>query len=329
MVDTIGLVNAVTGAPAYNGRKLRQLNGVGFAGATAARPLGVRSGVRPGTPSTTVTATSTTWTCQPFAGIIDGQAAVEAGAYTFAFDAVATGAITAASASIARVDIIYVQVDDPAESDGSTVPAVTRKYLAGTVASTPPATPARSIVIAHINVPISGVGSPTVMWKAPYCAAAGGVVNFNTKAEMDMWTTASEGQQACVIQRGSAALDGSYSWNGAAGAWLRTAPHGLISSGVIGTSGAGVVTAPPSTAVPEIRVGRVAALTVSNGIMPELIFPVPFPNGVTSISLTTINGSAINPVIDGGKLNQISFTCVYPSAPAGSSMVYAYTAFGW
>ena len=68
-----------------------------------------------------------------------------------------------------------MQVDDPSESDGSSVPAVTRKYLAGTVASTAPATPARSMVVAHINVPISGGGSPTVTWKAPYTVAAGGI----------------------------------------------------------------------------------------------------------------------------------------------------------
>ena len=185
MVDSVGMVNAVSGAPSYSGRMLRQLNAVGFAGATTARPLGARSGVRPGTPATTVTVTSTTWTCQPFSGLLDGQTAVEAGPYAFAFDAVATGAVTAASASIARVDIISVQVDDPSESDGSTVPAVTRKYLAGTVASTAPATPARSIVIARINVPISGGGSPTVTWVALPVVAAGGVPLFETVAQMN------------------------------------------------------------------------------------------------------------------------------------------------
>lgn len=200
MVDSVGFVNAVSGAPAYNGRMLRQLNAVGFAGATAARPLGARSGVRPGTSPTTVSATSTTWTCQPFAGLLDGQVAGEAGPYPFSFDAVATGAVTAANASNPRIDIIYVDVDDPSE-DASSVPAATRKYLAGTAAATPvaPSAPAGCMTVAQINVPKSGGGSPTVTWVAPYCAAAGGVVDFNTKAELDLWTDAPPNQRARVL----------------------------------------------------------------------------------------------------------------------------------
>lgn len=245
MVDTIGMTNAVGGAPSYNGRMLRQLNAVGFAGATAARPLGARSGVRPGTPSTTVTATSTTWTVQPFAGLLDGQSAAEAGPYAFAFDAVATGAVTAASASIARVDIVYVQVDDPSESDGSTVPAVTRKYLAGTVASTAPTLPARSILLAHINVPISGGGAPTVTWKAPYCAAAGGVVDFNTTAEMDATTTLPAGTRAYVR-----ATKGEYVFNG--GNWQGTTYIQYTSTGVVPWGSLGKVTAMTVAAATDI-----------------------------------------------------------------------------
>ncbi len=197
MVDSVGFTDAVAGAPSYSGRALRQLNAVAFAGATSARPLGARSGVRPGTPSTTVTATSTTWTCQPFAGVLDGQTAAEAGPYPFAFDAVAAGAVTAADASNPRIDIIYVDVDDPSE-DASSVPAATRKYLAGTAAAIPaaPATPAGGMVIAQINVPKSGSGSPTVTWVAPYLAAAGGVIPFATKSEMVAVTTLPAGTQA-------------------------------------------------------------------------------------------------------------------------------------
>lgn len=200
MVDTIGFTDAVSGSPAYSGRMLRQTNGVAFAGATSARPLGARSGVRPGTPSTTVTATSTTWTCQPFAGLLDGQTAAEAGPYTFAFDAVATGSVTAANASNPRIDIVYVDVDDPSE-DASAVPAATRKYLAGTAAPTPaaPATPAGCMVIAQINVPKVGAGSPTVTWIAPYLAAAGGDVPFNTKVEMDAVVTLPRGAFGVVL----------------------------------------------------------------------------------------------------------------------------------
>ena len=179
MADTLYPVNAVTGAPAYSGRMLRQTGSPSFGGATAARPLGARSGVRPGTSVTTVTATGTTWSCAAFAGVADVQAAAEAGPYQFAFDAVATGAVTAANASSPRSDIIYVQVDDPSESDGSTVPLVTRKYLAGIAgAGAPvPALPvSRAFIVAVINVPASGGGSPSVTWVAPHAVAAGGLL---------------------------------------------------------------------------------------------------------------------------------------------------------
>ncbi|TFD80717.1 hypothetical protein E3T54_02960 [Cryobacterium sp. Sr8] len=190
MVDTIYPANAVSGAPSYSGRMLRQSGSAAFGGATSARPLGARTGVRPGTSVTTVTATATVWTCGPFAGVADAEPAAEAGAYTFAFDAAATGAVTAADATNPRVDIVYVQVDDPSESDGSTVPAATRKYLAGTAAASPvaPATPARSFVVARINVPVSGGGSPTVTWVAPYAVAAGGILPVWSLAERDALT---------------------------------------------------------------------------------------------------------------------------------------------
>ncbi|WP_105033489.1 hypothetical protein [Cryobacterium aureum] len=186
MTDTLHPVNAVDGAPAYSGRMLRQAAAVALAGATAARPLGARSGVRPGTSTTTVTATSTTWTCGPFAGTADVQAAAEAGPYDFAFDAAASGSMAAANASYARTDILYVQVDDPSESDGSTVPAVTRKYLAGqAVAGQPTPVPpvAHTFVVARINVPKSGAGSPVVTWVAPYAVAAGGILPCPTASD--------------------------------------------------------------------------------------------------------------------------------------------------
>jgi hypothetical protein len=179
MVNSIGNVNAVTGAPLYTGRQLRQLSSPAFAGATAARPLGALTGVRLGTPSNTITATSTTWTAQPFAGIADVETLAIAGPYPFAFDTVQTGAVAAANVSNPRADIMYVQIDDPSE-DASLVPAATLKYLAGTVLVggilTAPLPVTRAFIVAYINVPISGGGSPSVTWAAPYVVAAGGIL---------------------------------------------------------------------------------------------------------------------------------------------------------
>ena len=78
-----------------------------------------------------------------------------------------------------RVDIVWLRVDDPAETDGSSVPAVVAGYTAGAPLATnpvPPATPARCVVLAWINVPLSGGGAPTVTWKAPYTVSAGGIL---------------------------------------------------------------------------------------------------------------------------------------------------------
>lgn len=200
MTISVWPVNAVSGAPLYAGRMLRQTQMAPLAvlGNTA-RPLGGLSGVRSGTPTTTVTATSTTWTCKPHAGILDAESAAEAGPYGYAVDANVTGVVTAANASNPRVDLIYARLSDPAESDGSSVPQVEILYLAGTAASNPsaPATPARGSALAWINVPVSGGGSPTVTWVAP--GVTPGEVQFQTKAFLDLWTTAAPGQHASVI----------------------------------------------------------------------------------------------------------------------------------
>jgi hypothetical protein len=105
---------------------------------------------------------------------MDVEVAAECGAYTYANDAAITGAMTAAHATLARVDILWMRVDDPPE-DGTSVPAVVGGYTAGTAASTPaaPATPARCMVLGWVNVPASGGGSPTVTWVAPILVAPG------------------------------------------------------------------------------------------------------------------------------------------------------------
>jgi len=173
MTATLFLVNAVAGAPTNSGKSTRQALSAALGGATAARPLGARSGVRPGTPTSTVAATSTTWTIHPHAGILDTQASATAGPYWYALDADVTGAVTAAHATWPRKDILWVRCDDPAESDGSTVPAVVFGYTAGTAAASPaaPATPARSMRLATISVPLSGGGAPTIVFDAPYLVA--------------------------------------------------------------------------------------------------------------------------------------------------------------
>jgi len=210
-------------------------------------------------------------------GVADVETAAEAGLVTFALDAVATGAITAASASFARQDLIYIQIDIPVE-DGSAVPVVTRKYIAGTVASTDPALPvSRAFAIARINVPISGGGSPTVTWIAPYAVAAGGVLPVATLAQLNAtpgWLEA----RAAVYGDSTAANNGDYRWNGSA--WVFLLPRGSVvhaatfNNLVIGNSTVSATYDRVGDVVHcqgSINLGSTSAL----GTAPQLILPFP------------------------------------------------------
>ena len=177
-------LDAVTGAPSYTGRMLRETISALVGGASTARPLGALSGVRPGTPSTTVALSGFNWTCEPHSGILDVQAAAEAGPYFYAVTADETGTVNAAHASLVRTDLIVVTLSDPAESDGSSVPEADIVYAPGTAGGGTPATPARSMVLARINVPQSGGGSPTVTWVAPTLFAAGARPSRPTYADL-------------------------------------------------------------------------------------------------------------------------------------------------
>lgn len=167
MTINVWAFDAVTGAPVYSGEKLRQVFASLLGQAPAGRPLGANSGVRPGTPSTTVTVSGVTATIGPHAGIIDVETSASAGAYLYASDANVTKTVNAADATNPRIDLISVTVDDPAESDGS-VPQVTFVYTPGSAVASPvpPATPAQNIALAQINVPASGGGASTVTWVA-------------------------------------------------------------------------------------------------------------------------------------------------------------------
>lgn len=193
MATNVFPVDAVAGSPEYTGREARQVLSALVGGATAARPLGGRSGVRPG-PTAVVSVSGGNWTVNPHNGVLDLQTAVEASCYLYATDAASTpDAIDAAHATYARKDIVYVTLDDPAESDGSSVPAATFGYDAGTASASPvaPTPPARSMVLAEINVPNvagGGASSATVTAVWPYMAAVGGIITVRTPAERDLIT---------------------------------------------------------------------------------------------------------------------------------------------
>lgn len=227
-------VNAVSGAPQYSGRMLRQTTVAPFtAMGSAARPLGAKSGIRLGTPPSIVAVTSTTWTVQPFAGILDGETAAVAGPYGYAFDTAQTGSMTAAGSS-ARKDRLDVQVSDPAE-DGTSTPSIQIVYTQGAATgNTVPAAPARSHALCVINVPAAGGGSPSVSWAPEWCGDPG-EWTFNTVAERDAYVTAigsanvPVSQRATVLADSTPANNGDYAWSGSL--WLPVSgacvPHAL------------------------------------------------------------------------------------------------------
>lgn len=221
MAGIIWPVDAVGGQPTYSGRLIRQAsNSPIFSGATASRPLGARSGVRPGTSTSTVTVTSATqFSVASFAGVADLETAVEAGPYEFAFNTAATGSINAAAGS-ARRDLVSVTISDPAESDGSSTPGVAITYTAGTAGTgVDPAVPARSFAIARLNVPAAGGGNPTVTWIAPYAVAAGGVMPIDTLANLST-APGYLGQYAHVASDTTLTNNGTWVFVGTAdGAW--------------------------------------------------------------------------------------------------------------
>jgi hypothetical protein len=216
MVKSLWPVNAVSGEPGYNGRALRQLGSVKYAGARAARPFGTRSGVRPGTPDGFVWATSVSWGVAPHAGVLDVHTPAAVGPYEYALDAEETGPLDAADASYPRVDLVYVQVADPSESDGTSTPGLVVGYTAGTPAAAPsaPTTPARAMVLATISVPRAGGGSPTVQRQAPTLTLAGAPYQVRSDAERDallatlgssvaapLWVEHVGGSRAGVVER--------------------------------------------------------------------------------------------------------------------------------
>lgn len=235
-------VDAVSGAPLYAARAGRQASLAPLlAGGSSARPFGILSGVRPGTRPTTVEATSTTWTVHPHAGAVDAQVAAEAGPYAYAIPADVTGAVNPAHGTFPRWDVISVKIDDPAESDGSSVPAVTLVYTAGTAASSPaepgqpgqPSLPSRSMILARIVVPQSGGGSPSVVWRAPTLVAPGGIVPVFSQAQLDAANAIATATNPLIIDD-SGALRRSVGsgWTPLAGApWQSYTPVLTASSG--------------------------------------------------------------------------------------------------
>ena len=242
-------------------------SGAAAHGGGSGRQLGGRSGLRVGTPSNVLTATSTTWTLGPCAAEIDPGAAVHQGMYGWSSDANITGSVTAADATYARKDIVYIQVNDSSSGDGSGATTAPVLYLAGTAAASPtaPALPARSFLVGTISVPVAGGGTPTVALNPARYVAAGGILPVDLTAR-DALTK----YDMLTVQRTDVAGRPIETWDG--GEWVRYSRSYAKASGsaAIGGIGAGGTAGPFLQSFPAGRFS-VAPVVIVNTDQTRLV----------------------------------------------------------
>ena len=202
---------------AVTAQQERQARAAGHGGGSG-RQLGGRSGFRVGTPSTVLTASSTTWTLGPCAAMLDPGASLHQGMYGWSSDANVTGPVTAADATYDRKDIVYIQVNDSSAGDGSGATSAPVLYLAGTASASPaaPSLPARSFLVGTITVPKAGGGSPTVSLNTARYVAAGAALPVFSLAERDALTT----YDGLTVRRMDLSSDPLQWWSATANKWL-------------------------------------------------------------------------------------------------------------
>lgn len=199
-------IDASAGAPAYTAQNTRQaFSSLLFNG--TARPLGSQSGAVPGRVPT-VTASSTLWSVGAGAFVVDPAFTVTQGPYLVSIDAAVTGSMTAANASLARIDALDLQISDTAiDSSGARQASIVPVTGAPAASPVAPAYSARSVRIAVINVPASGGGSPTVTMFPQYAVASGAILPINSAATRDaVITNPSAGMAVYRLDTGNVEL---------------------------------------------------------------------------------------------------------------------------
>lgn len=230
MTITCQPMDASGGLPTYSASNERQADAALYGGGSGLA-LGARSGFRPGA-GNVLTVSSTTWTLTPGAAIITPGAATAQGSYRWSSDANSTGAITAADATYARKDIVYIQVNDSSSGDGSGALTAPVLYLAGTPSATPvaPTLPPRSFLVGTITVPQVGGGSPTVVKNPAVFVAAGGIQPIADQAEQD-GLTPYKGMRIRRMDLGFDAVYNGTRWVGGTGTIANFGDYSSFGSG--------------------------------------------------------------------------------------------------
>ena len=185
-----------------------------FSGATSLR---ARGGIHPalGQEFIVTQAGSPNMTVLVESGVasIPGTESGSQGNYWVCNDAQVILNITAAHATLARIDLIVVNVRDQAYSGANNDSQL--QVIAGTPASSPvaPSAPNNSIIIAQVAVgaAVSSITNANITDTRYYVAATGGVINARNDAARPASTEVSEGQLVYSMN-----TDVLYVWNGSA-----------------------------------------------------------------------------------------------------------------
>ncbi|MGC3954642.1 MAG: hypothetical protein QM804_10370 [Propionicimonas sp.] len=301
MAVTAFPLNAIAGQPEYSGKMLRGALSALMPPPPTGRPLGAASGVRQGTPATTVSVAGSTCTINPHSGVLDVQASATAGPYCYAVTAAETKAVPAAHATYTRWDRVSVQLADPSEGDGTGAPGVAIVYAAGTAAASPamPAAPARSLTLARVVVPPSGGGAASVVWLAPEVASTPPWYPDTQARDAAIPSAAATTGQVAAVGSGAAAQmtiwDGT-TWHTV---WQRLDPVTV-----------GTLTSQRLSDGTQIVYGRVAinGLAANTPGSQAIVFPQPFVTGSTPRITAATFGSV--PLSAGVSVTALSATGV-------------------
>ena len=284
-------------------------------GGGAGRPLGGRSGFRVGTPSNVLTATSTTWTLGPCAAEIDPGATTHQGMYGWASDQNISGSITAADATYARKDIVYIQINDPTAGDSTGSLSYTPQYLAGTPSASPaaPALPARAFLVGTINVPQVGGGSPTVVVNTARYVAAGAPLPVYSQAERDA-LTAYDGLRVMRMDLPGRPIE---TYDGAV--WIMP-PQGQIAAAAYpsdtGDIAYNFLAIIAEVTTPSVAAGRKLRITLETDAY------MTASNGITAIGLNQ-GGTTGNP--DGTQLRNSAVAYLLATSTQSADLTYHFT----
>ena len=180
-VGTPAWLAASAGLPAYDATELRVIDTMysTYDGSV----LGAREGTRPGGAPLAVTLTGSplNWNVATGVATVSGIASGVLGMYVVPVTATETGLVPAANATFPRKDIIVLSVKDAENGDATREALVV--YLTGTASATPsaPAVPGKSLLLATIDVPQSGTGSPSATLNTKYTVASGGILPTATR----------------------------------------------------------------------------------------------------------------------------------------------------